>query len=96
ELAENDLLRELELHINFSTGENKKLVGLFGINEKKLQELSEAKVLDFHKRGLFIPIHAMLGSIGQINRLAQLRNLSDSEQKVTAIQIQFAKETAEA
>jgi hypothetical protein len=38
----------------------------------------------------------MLGSIGQINRLAQLRNLSDSEQKVTAIQIQFAKETAEA
>jgi len=96
ELVENDLLQELELHINFSTGENKKLVGLFNIDEKKLQELSEAKVLDFHKRGLFIPIHAMLGSAGQINRLAQLRNLSDNEQKVAGIKVNLTKETAEA
>jgi hypothetical protein len=96
ELAENDLLQELELHVNFSTGENKKLVGLFGIDEKKLQDLSDDKVLDFHKRGIFIPIHAMLGSIGQINKLAQLRNLSDNEQKVAGIQVNFAKETAEA
>jgi len=96
ELIENDLLQELELHINFNTGENKKLVGLFGIDEKKLQELSDAKVLDFHKRGIFIPIHAMLGSIGQIHRLAQLRNLSDNEQKVAGIQVHFTEETAEA
>lgn len=96
ELVANDLLQELELQISFSTGENKKLVGLFGIDEKKLQELSDAKVLDFHKRGLFIPIHAMLGSAGQINRLAQLRNLTDGDQKVTGIQIQIAKETTEA
>jgi hypothetical protein len=96
ELSKNDLLQELELHINFSTGENKKLVGLFGIDEKKLQDLSDDKVLDFHKRGIFIPIHAMLGSIGQINKLAQLRNLSDNEQKIAGIQVNFAKETAEA
>jgi hypothetical protein len=89
-------LQELELHINFSTGENKKLVGLFGIDEKKLQELSDDKILDFHKRGLFVPIHAMLGSVSQINRLAQLRNLADSPQKVIGIQVQLAKETAEA
>ena len=96
ELVANDLLQELELHINFSTGENKKLVGLFGIDEKKLQELSDDKILDFHKRGLFVPIHAMLGSVSQINRLAQLRNLADSPQKVIGIQVQLAKETAEA
>jgi len=96
ELVANDLLQELELHIDFSTGENKKLVGLFGIDEKKLQELSDDKILDFHKRGLFVPIHAMLGSVSQINRLAQLRNLADSPQKVIGIQVQLAKETAEA
>ena len=96
ELVANDLLQELELHINFSTGENKKLVGLFGIDEKKLQELSDDKILDFHKRGLFVPIHATLGSVSQINRLAQLRNLADSPQKVIGIQVQLAKETAEA
>lgn len=86
ELEENDLLMELELIISFSNGENKKLVGLYGIDEKKLQELADDKVLDFHKRGLFIPIHAMLGSVGQVNRLAQLRNASDSDIKVTNIQ----------
>lgn len=92
ELVDNDLLIELELNINLSTGENKKLVGLFGIDEKKLQALSDDKVLDFHKRGLFIPIHAMLTSIGQINRLAQLRNLSESAAKVSGIQFAVAGE----
>ena len=85
ELADNDLLLELEVRISFASGETKKLVGLYNIDEKKVQELSDDKVLDFHKRGLFIPIHAMLGSVGQINRLAQLRNQSDSEVKVNAI-----------
>ncbi len=90
ELTDNDLLIELELNMTLSTGEKKKLVGLFGIDEKKLQELSDDKVLDFHKRGLFVPIHAMLGSVAQINRLAQLRNLGDSDKKVAGIQFAVA------
>lgn len=93
ELLKHDLLLELELNIALSSGENKKLVGLYGIDEKKLQALSDENILDFHKRGLFVPIHSMLGSIGQINRLAQLRNLSSSEAKVSNIQFK-AKEEA--
>lgn len=84
-LLENDLLIELELQLSINTGENKKLIGLYGIDEKKLQELPEEKVMDFHKRGLFIPIHAMLVSVGQVNRLAQLRNTSESSAKVSGI-----------
>tara|TARA_B100000767_G_scaffold204309_1_gene191160 strand:+ start:110 stop:874 length:765 start_codon:yes stop_codon:yes gene_type:complete len=87
ELVDNDLLMELELQISFSNNDNKKLVGLFGIDEKKLQNLSDDKVLDFHKRGIFVPIHAMLGSIGQVNRLAQLRNQGSNEIKVSGIQL---------
>jgi len=94
ELVDNDLLLELELNINLASGETKKLVGLYSVDEKKIQALSDDKVLDFHKRGLFIPIHAMLGSLGQINRLAQLRNQGDSPAKVNAIR--FAPVTAEA
>jgi len=93
ELEANDLLIELELNITYSDKQNKKLVGLFGINEKKLTELSDEKVIDFHKRGLFVPIHAMLGSAAQINRLAQLRNQSNSKQKVAGIR--FSPVTAE-
>jgi len=85
ELLDNDLLLELSLNVNFASGESKKLVGLYSVDEKKLQALSDDKVLDFHKRGLFIPIHAMLSSVGQVNRLAQLRNQSESTAKINAI-----------
>lgn len=86
ELEEHDLLQELELNIALSTEEKKKLVGIFTINEEKVKELPDEVVLDFHKRGLFVPIYSMLGSLSQMNRLAQLRN-QVSENKVTGVQI---------
>jgi len=86
ELVENDLLQELELNVAFSNDEKKKLVGIFSINEEKIKDLSDDKVLDFHKRGLFVPIYSMLGSLGQINRLVQQRN-KHSDIKVSGIQI---------
>lgn len=87
ELVANDLLVELEMKVALSTGENKRLVGIYGIDEPKLHELSDEKVMDFHKRGLFIPIYAMLSSLTQVNRLAQLRNRSEAEVKVAGISI---------
>jgi hypothetical protein len=96
ELEENDLLQELELKIDLSTGEKKKLTGLFTVNEDKIKSLADDKVLDFHKRGLFVPIYAMLGSLSQINRLVQLRN-QNNEVQVTSIKIeQLAKQEAPA
>jgi hypothetical protein len=85
-LTDNDLLQELELNVAFNNGEKKKLVGLFGINEANLAKLSDEKALEFYKSGLFMPIHAMLASSGQVNRLAQLRNASANEVKVSGIQ----------
>jgi len=96
ELDDNDLLQELELKVDLSTGEKKKLTGLFTVNEDKIKSLADDKVLDFHKRGLFVPIYAMLGSLSQINRLVQLRN-QNNEVQVTSIKIeQLAKQEAQA
>lgn len=95
ELADNDLLLELELKVALNTGENKRLVGLYGINEPNLHKLSDEKVIDFHKRGLFIPIYAMLSSLTQVNRLAQLRNRSEAEVKVSGISISPLQEKDE-
>jgi len=88
------------LNIDLSSGEKKKLTGIFTINEDKIKALADDKVLDFHKRGLFVPIYAMLGSLGQINRLVQLRNLTGNAQ-ISNIQIaplakeEVKEETAE-
>ncbi|WP_206486015.1 SapC family protein [Thalassotalea sp. G2M2-11] len=90
-LVENELLQELELQVAFNNGEKKKLVGLFGINEEKLQNLSDEKIVEFYKSGLFMPVHAMLASSGQVNRLAQLRNASDNPVKISGIQYSVVK-----
>lgn len=90
-LLENDLLQELELNVAFNNEEKKKLVGIYGINEEKLHGLSDEKALEFYKSGLFMPIHAMLASAGQVNRLAQLRNSSENPVKVSGIQYNVVK-----
>lgn len=96
ELEDNDLLQELELLVNLSSGEKKKVTGVFTISEDKVKSLADDKVLDFHKRGLFVPMYAMLGSLGQINRLVQLRNLTGKD-LIAGIQIApLAKEEATA
>ncbi len=96
ELEENELLQELELKVDLSSGEKKKLTGLFTVNEDKVKSLADDKVLDFHKRGLFVPIYAMLGSLGQMNRLVQLRNLTGNAQ-ISGVQIApVVKEEAQA
>ncbi len=86
EMHSNDLLQELEIIIQFSNKERKKLVGLYTVNEEKIKNLSDEKVLDFYKRGMFVPLHAMLASLGQIHRLVKLRNLH-SEVKIDSFQI---------
>jgi len=91
EMVDNDLLQEVELNIALNNNEKKKLVGIYTINEEKIKALSDEKVIDFHKRGLFIPIYSMLGSLGQVNRLVQLRN-QVSDIKVTGIQVIPVKE----
>jgi hypothetical protein len=90
-LLENDLLQELELNVSFNNDEKKKLVGIYGINEEKLHGLTDEKALEFYKSGLFMPIHAMLASAGQVNRLAQLRNASENPAKVSGIQYNVVK-----
>jgi len=94
EMAEAGLMQELELNISFANGGKKKLVGIFTIDEQKMQTLADDKVLDYYKRGMFVPMHAMLGSIGQINRLIQMRNDSANEEKISGIQISTVGEEA--
>lgn len=96
ELAEKDLLTEFELLIDLTSGEKKRLIGLYGIDEAKLNALPDEQILDFHKRGMFVPIHSMMISLGQVNRLAQLRN-QHAKDTVEALQLRpIAQEAKQA
>lgn len=92
-LTELDLIEELRLGIRYASGEQRQLVGLHSISEEKLMKLDDEQVLKLHRNGFLGAMYAMLGSMGQLNKLVQLSQ--KSEQPIAAIQI-LPKETAQA
>jgi len=71
-LAEKELLIEQTLSVDIN-GEKVQLNGLFLVDEKKLNEMSDEEHLELRKRGFLAPIYAHLGSLHQVNRLAKIR-----------------------
>ncbi len=75
EMVERDMLTQLNIQIN--DGPNKtprNISGCFGINEKKLTELSDADFLDLRKKGALPVIYAHLISLPQIERLVKFQD----------------------
>ncbi len=72
-LAEKDLLIEQTLTIDIA-GEKVQLNGLYLVDEKKLNAMSDEDHLEIRKRGYLAPIYAHMGSLQQVNRLAKLRH----------------------
>lgn len=69
-LAEMDLLEAQNIGVKVKD-KDYQLNGLFLVNEKKLNELSDEEYLKLRKRGFLGPIYAHLGSMHHISNLAQ-------------------------
>ena len=65
-----------------------KVKGIYTINEAELRLLSDELVVDFNKQGYLMAIHAMLASLGQVNRLIKLHNGSE-EPKIAGVQMRL-------
>ncbi len=79
------LLEEIQIRIQYKTGQVRNITGVLSINEKKLIELDDEKVLAMHKAGFLGAAYSMMLSLGQLNRLVELSN--KTENPVQAIQI---------
>jgi hypothetical protein len=86
QLLEHNLLKEIELLVEFDDQQRNRIKGLYTINEEVLAQLPGTVLVDFHKQNYLMPIHAMLASLIQLNRLMKLHN-SSAQQKITAIQM---------
>ncbi|QTA87849.1 SapC family protein [Desulfonema magnum] len=74
ELTKRELLSPLKMQIRNNQGVAIKIDGIFGVNERKLNELPEADFMDLRKRGMLPLIYAHLISLGHIERLVQMQS----------------------
>ncbi len=90
-LIKHKLLHEIDFLLAFDDGKKNRLKGMYTINEEALRELSDDTVLAFTKLNYFMPVHAMLASLNNLNRLIKLHNSSD-QPKITGIKMQLVNE----
>jgi hypothetical protein len=95
QLKELDLLEEIQIRVNYKSGQSRNVTGILSINEKRLLDLDDDKVLAMHKAGYLGAAYSMMLSLGQLNRLVELSN--KSENPIQSLQISpVAAEQAEA
>jgi len=88
QLLEYNLLKEIELVVQYDDASSMKIKGMYTINEAALRLLDDSVVVDFNKQDYLMAIHAMLASLGQVNRLIKLHNGS-SEPQIAGVQMRF-------
>jgi hypothetical protein len=76
-LADKELLMPQTLTLEIK-GEKRDINGIYLIDEKKMNELSDEDFLDIRKRGFLPPIYSFLTSMPQVNRLARLKAEADA------------------
>ena len=77
ELAAAGLIRNSDLQVQV-TGQPHNVTGLFGIDEKKLQELPDEEFLKLRKSGALSMAHIQLQSVGQVQRLVLRHNVREA------------------
>lgn len=76
-IVELDLLEDIQIGIQYDTGQTRNITGIKAVSEKKLHALADEVVVDLHKQGFLGAIYAMLVSLGQLNRLVELSSKTD-------------------
>lgn len=64
-----DMIEPITLSIKNPDGQDQKIEGLFTINRQKLAEMKAEKVAEFHEKGYLQAAHAMVHSVGHIQKL---------------------------
>lgn len=71
-LRDLDLLEEQVILVKLAGGVDHRLSGVFRVNEKALNALSDEAFVDLRRRGYLAAIYAHLNSLRQVNNLSRL------------------------
>jgi len=93
EVVDLGLLDTIQLAVQYANGENRNVTGLHSISEKRLNALSDEKILELKKSGHLGAIYTAMLSLGQLNRLVQLSSTTDKP--IRSIQLNLVEDKAE-
>ncbi|MFT5277789.1 MAG: hypothetical protein ACI97K_002784 [Glaciecola sp.] len=92
-VVELELLESVQIGIQYEDGSARNVTGIMSIDEKKLNALDDAIVLELHKAGFLGAMYAIMMSLAQLNRLVELSNKSDKP--IRTVQIRPAPKEGE-
>ncbi len=73
-LQEHELLEAMTLEIELKDGSRNQLIGFHCLAEEKIQALSAEVLGELNERGYLMPMFMVLASMGNIQRLVELKN----------------------
>lgn len=94
QVTELELLEDIQIRLAYKDGKQRNVTGMMSINEKKLLELPEEKVVELHKSGFLGAMYAVMMSLGQLNRLVELSK--DTDNPIQSMQLSNAQAQAQA
>lgn len=92
QLEQLNLIKPIDLVVQYQSGESQVLKGLSTIDEDVLLGLDQEQVTKLHQSGVLGAIHGLLMSIYQINLLVRNNNQQDGMDAIQQIRLETARE----
>ena len=86
------MCKPLDMNVQLLDGNSKNIRGLHTIDEERLKSLSSQELDSLHKQGYLMPIHAMLISLLQVNRLITINNEDVERARIVEVKMEVAKD----
>ena len=91
-LEELELFKAIDVLVSYADGKVQKIQGLNTVDEERLQAFPDDRIVELHKSGYMVPLHAMLISTFQLNALIRRQNDDPDQQPVTGVKLQVARD----
>lgn len=90
-LQELDLLKSINVIVEYQNQPQQTLTGLYTIDEDKLHSLTDSQLGDLNRRGYLTPISGILLSISQLNGLIQKNNKQQVSMQILSVRLELTK-----
>ena len=93
-IMELNLLKPINILVQYQDGSTPSLSGLFTVDEDKLRGLATEQIADLNQKGYLIPLHAMLMSLYQLNALINKHNQAGGLSPIKNVKLEMSKNSS--